>query len=92
MKTIAIKEIEKVGNDHSLRLGRSMEHAIMKKQVFLTLVTRSGLAIGAAPSSAGCPRAGHHPQGLCCAGRLSSRWNNRQLDPEHSRCVSHRPR
>ena len=43
MKTIAIKEIEKVGNDHSLRLGRSMEHAIMKKQVFLTLVTALGL-------------------------------------------------
>ena len=25
---------------------------------------------------------------LCCAGRLSSRWANRQLDSEHGRCVS----
>ena len=43
MKTIATTKIEKVENDHSLRLGHSMEHAIMKKQVLLTLAIALGL-------------------------------------------------
>jgi hypothetical protein len=43
VKTIAITKIEKVENDRSLRLERSMEHAIMKKQVLLTLVIALGL-------------------------------------------------
>ncbi len=43
MKTIATTKIEEVENLNSLRLGRSMEHAIMKKQVLLTLVIALGL-------------------------------------------------
>ena len=43
MKTIATTKIEKVENDNNLRLWRSMEHAIMKKQVLLTLVIALGL-------------------------------------------------
>ena len=43
VKTIATTEIEKVENDNSLRLGRSMEHAITKKQLLLTLVIALGL-------------------------------------------------
>ena len=43
MKTIATTKIEKVENDNNLRLGRSMEPAIMKKQILLTLVIALGL-------------------------------------------------
>jgi hypothetical protein len=43
VKTIAITKIEKVEKDNNLRLWHSMEHAIMKKQVLLTLVIALGL-------------------------------------------------
>jgi hypothetical protein len=36
-------KIEKVENDNNLRLGRSMEPALMKKQILLTLVIALGL-------------------------------------------------
>ena len=42
MKTIAITKIEEVENDHNPRLGRSIEHAIMKKQVLLIAVLALG--------------------------------------------------
>ena len=50
MKTIATTKIEKVENDNNLRLWRSMEHAIMKRQVLLNLVLAVGLlAVCTAP-------------------------------------------
>ena len=43
MKTIATTKIEEIENLNNLRLGCSIEHAIMKKQVLLTLVIALGL-------------------------------------------------
>ena len=43
MKTIATTKIEEVENDNNLRLWRSIEHAIMKRQVLLTRVLAFGL-------------------------------------------------
>ena len=62
---------------NNLRLGRSMEHAIMKKHVLLTLVIALGLlSVLLVHVRQAAQRAGHHTQGLCSAHRLSSRWNN----------------
>ena len=43
MKTIATTKIDKVENDNNLRLGRSIEHAIMKRHVLLNRVLAVGL-------------------------------------------------
>ena len=43
MKTIATTKIEKVENDNNPRLGRSIEHAIMKRHVLLNRVLAFGL-------------------------------------------------
>ena len=62
MKTIATTKIEKVENDNNLRLGRSMERAIMKRQILLTLVIALGLLSVVTATWQAAQRAGHHTQ------------------------------